>query len=291
MALIPRYDFYKHKYGEELLIDVVPLDTIKTYLREHPTHTLTYYDITLITRGEGEFRIDHQANRVKPQDLIFTRPGEIRKWDCAAIQDGFALIFEEEFLLSFFNDSCFLRNLSYFHPGRTTAKLSLDMESYFRISRLISEIDGEIRHYQRKDKHLLRALLYETLMLLNRLYSHPSVLSTPIIHRPKNLHVDKFIELVNRSFKQDHSIQTYADRLCITPNYLNEIVRNAIGINAKQYILNKILIEAKRLLTYTDQPISAIAQTLGFEDPSYFIRLFRARTGMTPLSYRQNTKP
>lgn len=93
---IPQYDFYKHKYGDELLIDVVPLNTIKKYLKEQPVHILTYYDITLITSGEGEFLIDHQANRVKPQDIIFTRPGEIRKWDDKTIQDGFALIFEEE---------------------------------------------------------------------------------------------------------------------------------------------------------------------------------------------------
>ena len=89
---IPQYDFYKHKYGDELLIDVVPLNTIKKYLKEQPVHILTYYDITLITSGEGEFLIDHQANRVKPQDIIFTRPGEIRKWDDKTIQDGFALI-------------------------------------------------------------------------------------------------------------------------------------------------------------------------------------------------------
>ena len=92
---IPQYDFYKHKYGDELLIDVVPLNTIKKYLKEQPVHILTYYDITLITSGEGEFLIDHQANRVKPQEIIFTRPGEIRKWDDKTIQDGFALIFEE----------------------------------------------------------------------------------------------------------------------------------------------------------------------------------------------------
>lgn len=98
---IPQYDFYKHKYGDELLIDVVPLNTIKKYLKEQPVHILTYYDITLITSGEGEFLIDHQANRVKPQDIIFTRPGEIRKWDDKTIQDGFALIFEEEFLSLF----------------------------------------------------------------------------------------------------------------------------------------------------------------------------------------------
>ena len=258
---IPQYDFYKHKYGDELLIDVVPLNTIKKYLKEQPVHILTYYDITLITSGEGEFLIDHQANRVKPQDIIFTRPGEIRKWDDKTIQDGFALIFEEEFLLSFFNDPAFLRNLSYFHTERRSSKLSLDKKAYARISELISEIDKEIKNYQSKDKHLLRALLYETLMLLNRLYSNSNALPPDTNTRSKSIYVDRFI------------------------------VKNATGINAKQYILNKILIESKRLLTYTDLPISAITEALGYEDPSYFIRLFRSQTNMTPLNYRRNTKP
>ena len=204
---------------------------------------------------------------------------------------GFALIFEEEFLLSFFNDPAFLRNLSYFHTERRSSKLSLDKKAYGRISELISEIDKEIKDYQSKDKHLLRALLYETLMLLNRLYSNSSVLPPDTNVRSKSIYVDRFIELVNHSFKRDHSIRSYADQLCITPNYLNEIVKNATGINAKQYILNKILIESKRLLTYTDLPISAITEALGYEDPSYFIRLFRSQTNMTPLNYRRNTKP
>ena len=131
---------------------------------------------------------------------------------------------------------------------------------------------------------MLRALLYETLMLLNRLYSNSNALPPDTNARSKSIYVDRFIELVNHSFKQDHSIRSYADRLCITPNYLNEIVKNATGINAKQYILNKILIESKRLLTYTDLPISAITEALGYEDPSYFIRLFRSQTNMTPLT-------
>lgn len=156
---------------------------------------------------------------------------------------------------------------------------------------MISEIDKEIKDYQSKDKHLLRALLYETLMLLNRLYSNSNALPPDTNTRSKSIYVDRFIELVNHSFKQDHSIRSYADQLCITPNYLNEIVKNATGINAKQYILNKILIESKRLLTYTDLPISAITEALGYEDPSYFIRLFRSQTNMTPLNYRRNTKP
>ena len=52
---IPRYTFYKNKYGSELLIDVVELKYVKRFLAESAVHTLTYYDITFVTEGEGSF--------------------------------------------------------------------------------------------------------------------------------------------------------------------------------------------------------------------------------------------
>ena len=125
---IPQYDFYKTtNTAMSYLSTSFPLNTIKKYLKEQPVHILTYYDITLITSGEGEFLIDHQANRVKPQDIIFTRPGEIRKWDDKTIQDGFALIFEEEFLLSF----SMIRhsNLLLFPYGKTVFQAQSRQES------------------------------------------------------------------------------------------------------------------------------------------------------------------
>ncbi len=52
---IPRYTFHKNKYGSELLIDVVELKYVKKFLAASSVHTLTYYDITFITEGEGAF--------------------------------------------------------------------------------------------------------------------------------------------------------------------------------------------------------------------------------------------
>ena len=57
---IPRYTFYKNKYGSELLVDVVELKYVKKFLTLSSVHTLTYYDITFVTEGEGMFSIDSE---------------------------------------------------------------------------------------------------------------------------------------------------------------------------------------------------------------------------------------
>lgn len=282
MKSIPKYDFYKTKYGKELLIDVVTIDSIRKYINKHPIQSLSYYDITFISKGSGNLTIEEDAYFLHQGDVVFTRPGDIRIWDKSNIPQGYALFFEEEFLHSFFNDSSFIQNLSYFNRNRTSARINI-APVYDRIDNLIRYIMDEINN-QSKDKHILRALLYEILMLLNREYSKIHV---PVERKFRNTHINNFITLVDRCFNAHHDTKYYADKLCITPNYLNEIAQKSFGINAKSFIQNKITQEAKRLLSYTNLSVSEIAEHLNFGNSSYFIRVFHKQTNLTPLQYRQ----
>ena len=149
----------------------------------------------------------------------------------------------------------------------------------------------EIDSYQQNDVHVLRALLYEVLMLLDRAYLKMTSIEEGRSREASNNHVSKFMNLVNIHSKEQNSVQYYADKLCITSNYLNEMVTSTMGFSAKQYIQNKVMDEAKRLLVYTNVPISDIAFELCFSTVSYFIRSFRQHTGETPLLYRKTHKP
>ena len=288
---IPRYTFYKHKYGSELLVDVVELKYVKKFLAKSAVHILNYYDITFITEGKGAFSVDNQTYEAIPRDVLFSKPGEIRNWDTHHIINGYALIFEEEFLSSLFKDSLFVQHLSFFQIESFSSLLHLSDELYTRILETLHDIKMEIDSYQQGDVHVLRALLYEVLMLLDREYKKVNMEEETTSKEVGNIHIDKFMKLVESHLKEQHSVQYYADKLCITPNYLNEIVTSTKGISAKQYIRNKVMDEAKRLLTYTDFPISDIAFELHFSTVSYFIRSFRQYTGTTPLLYRRTHKP
>lgn len=289
--LIPRYTFYKNKYGSELLIDVVELKYVKKFLAQSSVHTLTYYDITFVTEGEGRFSIDNQTDEAASRDVFFSKPGEIRNWDTRHIVNGYALIFEDEFLSSLFKDSLFVQHLSFFQSGKASSKLQLPDELYMRILQILHNIKTEIDSYRQNDVYVLRALLYEVLMLLDREYKKVNMEEETTPKEVGNIHIDKFMKLVESHLKEQHSVQYYADKLCITPNYLNEIITSTKGISAKQYIRNKVMDEAKRLLTYTDSSISDIAFELYFSTVSYFIRSFRQHTGETPLLYRKTHKP
>jgi len=83
-------------------------------------------------------------------------------------------------------------------------------------------------------------------------------------------------------------VEFYAGRLCVTSNYLNRIVRQNLGHSTKQYIQSRRIEEAKRRLRYTDLPVSDIADRLGFDTASYFVRTFSHQTGTTPLQFRDS---
>ena len=74
---------------------------------------------------------------------------------------------------------------------------------------------------------------------------------------------------------------------CITPNYLNKIVRQSLGKSAKTYILEQILAEACRQLKYTTLSVADIATQLHFDTATYFVRLFKKYMAMTPLEFRE----
>lgn len=287
---ISRYAFYRNKYGSELLVDVVELKYVKRFLAKAPVHTLSYYDITFITEGEGSFSIDNRTYDVAPHDVVFSKPGEMRKWDTQHIANGYALIFEEEFLSSFFRDSLFVQRLAFFNAEKTASKLLLPSELYARMVQLLHEIKTEIDSYRQEGVHVLRALLYESLMLLNRAYLKGTA-AEESKKEAGNAYINKFVRLVADHLREQHTVRFYADRLCITPNYLNEIVSLSLGVSAKQYIRNKVMDEAKRLLVYTELPVADIAFELHFSTTSYFVRCFRRYTGQTPLLYRKVHKP
>lgn len=288
MRNVSKYDFFKTKYGSELLIDVVELKDIKKFLLKKSLHVLSYYDITLITEGEGFFRIDDTNHHAKAMDVFFSFPNQLREWDTENLGNGYALIFEEEFLLSFFNDPHFIHHISYFKKNRSSVMLSLSPVEFEHMNALIRQIKHEIAGYTIKNKHILRALLYQALMYLDRAFTEQNNVSST---SDRNTYVEGFLRLVYSDFQKKHSVQYYAEKLYITPNYLNELVKKETGISAKQMIQNKLIAEAKKYLLYSNRTIVEISESLSFETPSYFIRFFRKYVGSTPLQFRKAEKP
>ena len=290
MKKIPQYKFYKHKYGKELLVDVISIDDMKKGLKRTPQLIMTFYCIIIITDGEEIIGLNNNIKTVRPGFIVCARPGDVWSWNPHTCLSGMVFIFEEQFLLSFFNDKHFFDRFAFLRADRRSPFLKPDEELIDRIMHLYKEMKAEIDNSCKdKDQHILRAMLYETLMLLNRA---PQLKDANVTANDtlRNRHIDNFTVLVNDNFTRQHDVVFYADKLFITPNYLNKIVKQTFGVSTKQYIQNKVIEEAKRLLTYTTLSVEEISRELNYDTSTYFVRQFNKIVGLTPNQFRNEKK-
>jgi YesN/AraC family two-component response regulator len=82
------------------------------------------------------------------------------------------------------------------------------------------------------------------------------------------------------------TVKYLADKVCLSPNYLGDLLKRETGMNAQDRIHYYLIEEAKNLLLSSNKSVSELAFSLGFEYPQYFSRLFKAKTGMTPIEFR-----
>lgn len=97
-----------------------------------------------------------------------------------------------------------------------------------------------------------------------------------------------FIEILNQYGTKERNVSFYSDKLNITPNYLNAIVKRSTGMTVMNWVNKVTVMEAKVLLGNSTMKIQDIAKLLNFPESTVFIRYFRHYTGQTPLTYRRN---
>nr|WP_260180730.1 helix-turn-helix transcriptional regulator [Mucilaginibacter lappiensis] len=96
----------------------------------------------------------------------------------------------------------------------------------------------------------------------------------------------EFSTLLRTHFKNWKRPADYASALSITVSHLNDTLKETTGKPVSEHIQQYVILEAKRLLFFTDQSIKEIGYSLGYDDPNYFSRLFKKNENITPLEFR-----
>lgn len=100
----------------------------------------------------------------------------------------------------------------------------------------------------------------------------------------------RFRELLIEECQSHREVRFYADKLCVTPDYLSRAVREYDGQSAAKWIINAVITEAKILFREPNKTISQIAMELNFPDQSTFGKFFKRNTGLSPLEYKRGVR-
>lgn len=176
-----------------------------------------------------------------------------------------------------------------FHNVFEIPFLELDDSETSLIKSLFQNIQDELEWKDSSAEEMIRTYVKQIIIRATRKWKKQNLDNDT--HRIPGSELDIFRDFSRHleiHFRKKHNVSEYADLLHIAPKTLTHKFKNLNLESPNQLIINRILLEAKRLLFYTDKPIKEIAYDLGYEDPAYFNRLFTNKTGSTPANFKKN---
>jgi AraC family transcriptional activator of pobA len=281
---VRRIEFHRTKYGRELLVDVIRAREIPGLDVGGEPHVLAFYEIFLVTWGQGTLRLDGRTHRLSPGSVFFTSPGQPRQWSAQGI-DGLCLFFTAEFVEEFFRDPLFLFSLPFFNRADVSTHLRLRPDDALALTERLGAMKREIRKLRSDSPHALRAALYDTLVQISRKFVKKR--GNAPASNPTAIRLRRLIE---RDFAEQHRPAHYARALGVTVGHLNQLARLHLGRGSGAAIRERLSLEARRQLAHTDLTAAEVAFALGFKDPAYFSRFFRRATSVSPTEYRRQRR-
>jgi len=247
-----------------------------------PPHRHDYYHIMFIKNGRGQHTIDFKTYDIQPNSIFFVSPGQVHSLTIDSDAEGYVISFNSSFYLLKDNFEKLI-DFPFFHSINNAPYVYLNSDQG-KIQTLWEDIYEEFNPKEKHGNKVLRALLELLLIRISSTYSKPIIEDKPTY---LTYQIRKLETLVDLHFKTHRVLNDYAELMHISSTHLNSICKKALNKTVKNLIHERQLIEAKRLLLFTNNSIAEIAYELGFTDKSYFMRFFKKQTSVTADTYRQ----
>jgi AraC family transcriptional activator of pobA len=250
-------------------------------------HRHNYYTIIWPFTGSGRHIIDFREYPIKPDQVFFVSPNQVHQVIVEGRPTGMVMQFTCAFLEKYGIREEFISNLRLFRNSDETPPLILT-DVMKPILKMFS--DNMLRAFKTPGEMQSEILGAWLKLFLIECNSHCSLNPDP---NPQSAEVGRnivssFRNTVEKHYHQWHQVKEYADTLNVTPNYLNEVIKIAIGQTAKGFIQTRIVLEAKRKSLFTSLSNKEIGFSLGFEDPAHFSKFFKSYTGQSLQEFRNS---
>ena len=270
--------------GERLNIEIIKYqagDLSRNATPDRLRHN--FHSIFFVLGGESRQEVDFQDYQLLKNQVMLIPQGAIHWEKEMKSLQGYTVLFKDDFFS--IHQQQLLYGLLRYAIAQRKLLISLDEEYAEVIELYFSLLMKEQAAFENQNQtfilqNLMLALLNSLEGLVQSLPENNSFLS---YRRP----FQRFMELVDNSFTQQNKLDYYAAELNMTKRKLNDTVKRITGQTAANFIINRIMLEAKRELCFNEKTIKEIAFTLGYESQYYFSRVFKNRTGESPEQFRK----
>ncbi|WP_374458456.1 helix-turn-helix domain-containing protein [Chryseobacterium taeanense] len=249
------------------------------------------YDIKVLYMPSGsEISVDFNHFKTSKPCLFFLTNQQIKI--SKTNESATLLYYNRDFYCIQIHDKEVACDGLLFHNVFEIPFVELDDEENLIIKNLFQNIKDELQEKDSSTEEMIRTYVKQIIIRATRKWKKQN-LDNDTLKIPNN-EIDIFRDFsryLEIHFREKHNVSEYADLLHIAPKTLTHKFKSLHLESPNQLIINRILLEAKRLLIYTEKTVKEVAYDLGYEDPAYFNRLFTNKTGSTPTNFKKNYIP
>jgi AraC family transcriptional activator of pobA len=269
-------------------VQVLPLDRAQfggAAAREPHRHD--YHELIWIRKGSGQHSIDGATVPVRPGTVTVIGRGQVHVFEQGVDLVGAVVRFGEEALA---DPGARRGTPAWLLAGRGGRTVVVPRSERDRLDALIAALGAELdrppdAHSPELQRHLLSALL----LWIERWYDATRTERRDEDDADVQLH-RRFTRLLEDDFAAHHDAAYYADALAVPPQALSRALSRVTGRATKDLILDRVMLEAARLLRFTDLTVGEVAARVGYDDPLYFSRAFKRRHDESPQAYRDGAR-
>jgi AraC family transcriptional activator of pobA len=261
------------------------VNTFKEHLKSHSfveePHRHDSYLMVFFINGSGIHEIDFDRFEIKKGSLFVLQPGQMHHWSLSEDIEGFVIIFSQELYNLYFGQKK-INDYNFYNSILNRPEVVFETDEFSKIlpyfGLLIQESNQNNEWKMDKMLNLLDCIHIEIARKYGQTYSHQT--------HSYNIKISAFEILLEQHFKTQKLPSFYAEQLHITLKHLNRICNEILQKTATEVIMDRVILEIKRMLTDKQLAVNEIAYAVGYEDYSYFSRVFKKQTGMSPTEFR-----
>lgn len=280
--------FQSEKNAPDFYFNTLKNHLISSHKHIEKPHRHDFYVTVIFTKGSGIHEIDFQKYSVSEGSLFFLSPGQVHSWELSPDTDGYIFFFSQPYYeMHYVNQK--LKNFPFFNSPSFSRKLQFQSNELTDVIRLFEAIQNEHQSQNVMKQSFILSLITQIYIQSVREFAKDDE-KTSATSVSYFKHYQDFENLLEESFTSQKSISFYASQLNISAKHLNRITQTVMQKTASEIITERVILEAKRMLIYLDEGLVEIAFRLGYEEYSYFARMFRKNSGITPSQFIKNHK-